>query len=124
MPSLGYLTCNIVKAADATAFPECLTRYYDSAVETYIQVPMQREQFYITVESSAFIFSGLACFVFIDGKLQVNRNKVGFTERYRTKFEVKFTGSESLQNGRAKLKSWWFDDIEFGTFLFRNQELD
>jgi hypothetical protein len=115
MPSLGYLTCNVLLAKDSTPFTEYATKYYDSAVETYIAVPDEPSKFYISIRSSTFIASGLAAFVFIDGKYQANRNHRGFTERNHVKYDVMFTGAESKDIlGRDVVSVWWFDSITFG----------
>jgi hypothetical protein len=122
MPSLGYLTCTVLLASDSKPFTEYATRYYDSAVETYIAVPDQPSKFCISLKSSAFIASGLAAFVFIDGKYQANRNHRGFTERNRVKYNVLFTGGESVDIiGRPVISAWFFDNVNCGMSCLRDK---
>lgn len=117
MPSLGPLSCEVIIANNNRTLPEYNTTYYNQAVQTHIAVPSYRARFQITLKADSFIASGLAAFVFIDGNYQTNRNKRGYTENGKSKFEVLFSGAETAVEKDKVIKAgWWFDNVNFGIY--------
>ena len=125
MPSLGFLSCHIILANRNHPFAEYGTSYFDSAVETYIVVPLNRLQFLISLKADGYIAPGLAALIFIDGKYQANRNQRGFLASSKTKFNLLFTGGEHHEaDGTFVKTAWWFDNVNFGRLRFVSSSVD
>jgi hypothetical protein len=119
MPILGSLSCSVVLANTSHALREYKPEYHNSAVETYLLIPSHRAQFHISLKADAYMSPGLAAFVFIDGKYQVNRSYRGFKSEGKTKFGVTFTGAEvSRSKNNIAKTTWWFDGLQFGSSPF------
>ncbi|KAF2739275.1 hypothetical protein EJ04DRAFT_609381 [Polyplosphaeria fusca] len=76
MPSLSNIHCFVELPGLKQRLKEFGTSYGDGIVETFVAVPAEPQNFMIHLKSSSFIASGLAVFVYIDGKYQCNRNRV------------------------------------------------
>ena len=75
MPELNQLSCSIELGRTNTKLTEYNTTYNDKRVSSFICVPDYGIDFSIHLTSNGYIAPGLAMFVFIDGRYQVNRNK-------------------------------------------------
>jgi hypothetical protein len=74
MPTLNHLTCHVEWPTSNIPFQEYGISYGNSVVESHIVVPPSSTPFAISLQSTSFIYSGLAVFVYIDGVYQCNRN--------------------------------------------------
>ncbi|KAK5701370.1 hypothetical protein LTR17_022653 [Elasticomyces elasticus] len=122
MPTLKQITCSIELGSSNTKLKEYGARYSDGAVETFVAIPETGVPFVIHIESKGYIAPGLAVFVFIDGKYQSNRNKLGLKmpgddidpKRYEVDFMMR-QKEEKGADGRFVGREWSFVELNTTT---------
>ena len=124
MPTLKQLTCSIEWAGSEVALKEYNTAYADGFVQTYVVIPPVSTNFSVHLKSNGYIASGLAMFVYMDGKYQCNRNrrnlKVPDGTMSRRHTEVDFRvrqKEEKLEDGSYLGKEWRFEELNIGEYL-------
>ena len=80
MPELNQLTCSIELGRTNQKLREYLTNYGNGRVACLICAPEEDVRFSVHLTSTGYIAPGLACFVYIDGQYQCNRNKIDLRE--------------------------------------------
>ncbi|KAK5718857.1 hypothetical protein LTR17_015537 [Elasticomyces elasticus] len=122
MPTLKQVTCSIELGSTNAKLKEYGARYSDGAVETFVAIPETGVPFVIHIESKGYIAPGLAVFVFIDGKYQSNRNKLGLKmpgddidpKRYEVDFMMR-QKEEKGADGRFVGREWSFVELNTTT---------
>ncbi|KAK3627891.1 hypothetical protein LTR56_003881 [Elasticomyces elasticus] len=122
MPTLKQITCSIELGSSNAKLKEYGARYSDGAVETFVAIPETGVPFVIHIESKGYIAPGLAVFVFIDGKYQSNRNKLGLKmpgddvdpKRYEVDFMMR-QKEEKGADGRFVGREWSFVELNTTT---------
>ncbi|KAF1997499.1 hypothetical protein P154DRAFT_281518 [Amniculicola lignicola CBS 123094] len=79
MPSLKGLHCRL-ECPNKQFLQEVGTTYGDGAVECFTPIPLEPKEFCVRLLSTEYIAPGLAMFVYIDGELQCNRNRLGLKD--------------------------------------------
>ncbi|PNS18519.1 Ataxin-2 [Sphaceloma murrayae] len=77
MPELNGMKCTIDMGQNNESLQEYSTTYGNQKVDCLICVPYNDQHFSVHLTTTAFVASGLAAFVYIDGKYQANRNCTG-----------------------------------------------
>lgn len=124
MPTLNHLTCHVEWPTSNIPFQEYGISYGNGVVESHIAVPPSSTPFAISLQSTSFISSGLAVFVYIDGVYQCNRNRCDLKSPKRTdnpndtgtmvEFRVR-QKEVFLPNGDWIGRPWKFEPLELGT---------
>ena len=124
MPRLKDVTVHVEYTTSNQAYREYGTRYDDGYVETYIAVPDHDQGFLVHLKSHKFIAPGLAMFVFVDGNLHCNRNRVnlrptksGEDPRYsEVEFYARQKETKHPYNGMLIGRSWQFTPCNCGQY--------
>ncbi|OXV10478.1 hypothetical protein Egran_01761 [Elaphomyces granulatus] len=121
MPTLNHLTCHVEWPTSNIPFQEYGISYGNGVVESHIAVPPSSTPFAISLQSTSFIYSGLAVFVYIDGVYQCNRNRCDLKSPKRTdnpndtgtmvEFRVR-QKEVFLPNGDWIGRPWRFEPLE------------
>jgi len=117
---LNNIECVVETVGPGLKLHEHGTAYGDGLVCCYIAAPERPIRFQIRIKSDAFIASGLAAFVHIDGKYQSNKfmPHLGSSKAY-DKLDLVFRGKEVLNKTHTQTnfsrKAWTFDDLDTGS---------
>ena len=121
MPTLKQLQCHIEHGSSNSRLLEFCTSYGDGFVETYVSVPSRPSPFSIHLLSDGYIAPGLAMFVFIDGVVQCNRNRVGLIPAGKDvdprKTEVDFRvrqKEDRMDDDHFMGREWTFENLNTG----------
>lgn len=121
MPSLKQIECSIELGTSHTKLHEYGAQYSDGHVEVYIAVPDTDVPFTIRIRTKGYIAPGISFFVFMDGKYQCNRNKVGakipapgvLPQEYEMEFRLR-QKEEKTDVGGFVGREWSFAKLDTG----------
>lgn len=121
MPKLKQITCSVELGLSRTKLKEYGARYSDGVVETFIAVPDTTVPFCLHLQTEGYISPGLAVFVFMDGKYQCNRNRLGAhlpgdgvpPSKYEWEFCLR-QKEEKTAEGRFVGREWTFTKLDIG----------
>ena len=124
MPTLKQIHCSIELGASNIKLPEYGTTVGDGYTECFIAVPDTNIPFNVHIKSEGYIGPGLACFLFMDGVHQTNRNRIRLpmpgpgvkASDYEVEFRVR-QKEEKTSDGMFLGREWTFALLDRGKLI-------